>query len=106
MNALLGILFLFGIIGTWYFAEKRSNKHYRNISIGVKLLIVVLICFTPSSYFFFVTDSNMRTYRLTKMNGNFESDGLNRMFIGIVIEEMFNNYFGTEDKNIDKLKKS
>lgn len=81
MNALLGTLFLFGIIGTWYFAEKRPNKHYRNISIGVTLVIAVLIWFIPSSYFFFVTDNNIRQQSIEKnIKDNFESDGLNQTF--------------------------
>ncbi|GMA46894.1 hypothetical protein GCM10025857_61670 [Alicyclobacillus contaminans] len=54
MNVFLGSLFLFGIIGSWYFVEKRPNKQYRNICLGLTLLIAVLIWFIPNSYFFFV----------------------------------------------------
>ncbi|NRR75429.1 hypothetical protein HRD57_07205 [Tetragenococcus halophilus] len=77
MNALLGTLFLFGIVGTWYFAEKRPNKQYRNISLGITLLIAALIWFIPSSYFFFVNENNVSQQSIEKnIKGNFEGDGL------------------------------
>ena len=82
MNALLGTLFLFGIIGTWYFAEKKPNKEYRNISLIITLVIAALIWLIPSSYFFFVNDNHAPQQSIEKsIKGNFEGDGLSRPYI-------------------------
>ncbi|AOF49050.1 putative uncharacterized protein [Tetragenococcus halophilus subsp. halophilus] len=83
MNALLGTLFLLGIIGTWYFVKKRPNKQYRNISLGIALVAAVLIWLVPSSYFYFVSDNNMTKQPVEKVIKNgLKNENLSQNFVG------------------------
>ncbi len=83
MNVFLGTLFLLGIIGTWYFAKKRPNKQYRNISLGIALVAAVLIWFVPNSYFYFVSDNSMTKQPVEKVIKNgLKNESLSQTSVG------------------------
>lgn len=48
METLLGLLFILGCVGIWYFARKKPNKRNRNISIAIVVLSVLIIGFLPT----------------------------------------------------------
>ncbi len=47
METLLGLLFILGCVGIWYFARKKPNKRNRNISIAIVVLSVLIMGFLP-----------------------------------------------------------
>lgn len=49
MDTLLGLLFIIGGIGTWYFIKKKPDKKKRNISLGLLVLSIILIGVMPTS---------------------------------------------------------
>ncbi|EGP1920652.1 hypothetical protein HGQ52_000534 [Enterococcus faecium] len=48
METLLGLLFILGCVGIWYFARKKPNKRNRNISIAIVVLSVLIMGFLPT----------------------------------------------------------
>lgn len=47
MDSFLGLLFLVGAVGIWYFIKKKPNKRHRNIAIGITVAAVALILIIP-----------------------------------------------------------
>lgn len=43
MSSLVGILFILGCVGIWYFTKKYKNKKFRNYSIALAILCVLII---------------------------------------------------------------
>lgn len=61
METLLGLLFIVGCVGIWYFIRKKPNKRNRNISIGLVVGSVLVMGFLPSEQPNTATESKDKT---------------------------------------------
>lgn len=61
METLLGLLFILGCVGIWYFARKKPNKRNRNISIAIVVLSVLIMGFLPTGQTQTNSDSEEKT---------------------------------------------
>ncbi|MDT2399200.1 hypothetical protein P7D77_14650 [Enterococcus avium] len=61
METLLGLLFILGCVGIWYFARKKPNKRNRNISIAIVVFSVLIMGFLPTGQTQTNSDSKEKT---------------------------------------------